>query len=170
MEENIFPNSLLVTWCLITGLIILLRVLSFCFDFIHLQWISFSIFIFPGVTGLSFSVTMLNATRNLFTIDELVAMFKYTDPEDKDINEEGDVLYRTLAPYIIASILWLVISMISFASSLITVEINVVIKEILYAIFNGIVVAGFLNLWYLISVHIEDISVKVEIELNKKKE
>ncbi|HHT7650932.1 TPA: hypothetical protein ACT2EW_001625 [Streptococcus suis] len=137
-------------------------------DYIHIQWIPLSSFIFPGVTGLSFSVTMLNATRSLFDTEALIAMFTYVDDKNKDATEEGDIFYRTLAPYITASILWLLISLIALISSLINIDMPVIIKELLYIIFIGIVVAGFLNLWYLISVHLKDISMKVGVELDKK--
>ncbi len=169
-KKQIFSKGLLITWVIITGVIALLRCVSYFkyANYIHIQWIPFSSFIFPGVTGLSFSITMLNATRNLFDTEELMAMFTYVDDENKDATEEGDIFYRTLAPYITASILWLLISLIAFISSLINIDMPVIIKELLYIIFIGIVVAGFLNLWYLISVHLKDISIKVGVELDKK--
>ncbi|HEL1907486.1 TPA: hypothetical protein TX976_001455 [Streptococcus suis] len=164
-KKHIFPTWLYVVWGLISITILLLRILSYYTDYVHIQWIGFTSFIFPGVTGLSFSVTMLNATRNLFDIKDLAAMFNYSNPSDSDINEKGDVLFRTLAPYITASFLWLAISIIAFVSSLISIDFPIILKEILYALFNSIVIAGLLNLWYLVSVHLADISVKVEIEL-----
>ena len=166
-RKQIFPTWLYVIWGLISFVILLLRISSYYTEYIHVQWLGFSNFIFPGVTGLSFSVTMLNATRNLVDIKDLVAMFNFFDPNDSDINEKGDVLYRTLAPYITASFLWLVISIISFVSSLISIDFPVILNEILYALFNSLVIAGLLNLWYLVSVHLADISVKVETELEK---
>lgn len=169
-KKQIFSKGLLITWGIITGVIALLRFFSYIKNvgYIHIQWIPLSSFIFPGVTGLSFSITMLNATRNLFDTEELMAIFTYVDDGDKDATEEGDVFYRTLAPYITASILWLSISLIAFISSLINIDMPVIIKELLYIIFIGIVVAGFLNLWYLISVHLQDISIKVGVELDKR--
>ncbi len=168
-KKHIFPMWLIVAWLLISLIIFLLRYSSFCVDFVHIQWLPFSSFIFPGVTGLSFSVTMLNATRNLFDINDLVAMFNFVDLDDSDINEKGDILYRTLAPYITASFLWLIISLIAFISSLVNVDFPNIIKEILYSIFYSMVIAGLLNLWYLVSVHLKDIFVKVELKINETK-
>ena len=167
-KKHIFPTWLYVTWGIISFTILILRISSYYVDFIHIQWLQFTSFIFPGVTGLSFSVTMLNATRNLFDINDLVAMFNFVDPNDSDINEKGDVLYRTLAPYITASFLWLIISIVAFVSSLISIDFPVVINEVLYALFSSLVIAGILNLWYLVSVHLDDISVKVSNELDDR--
>lgn len=179
-KKHIFPGGLYITWALLSCLILLIRILSLYVDILKIHWLPFSSLIFPGVTGLSFSVTMLNATRNLFDIKDLVAMFTFTDPDDSDICDKGDILYRTLVPYITASFLWLVISVVAFVSSLVEVDISNItwinitliniIKEILYSLYYSIVIAGLLNLWYLISTHLEDISIKVELELNKKKE
>ncbi|HEP1547021.1 Uncharacterised protein [Streptococcus pyogenes] len=167
-KKHIFPTWLLVTWIIISFIILLLRISSYYCNHIHVQWLQFSNFIFPGVTGLSFSVTMLNATRNLFDLKDLVSMFNFFDPTDNDISEKGDILYRTLAPYITASFLWLVISIVAFVSSLINIDFPIIINEILYALFNSLVVAGLLNLWYLVSVHLDDISIKVNTELEKE--
>lgn len=174
-NKHIFPRGLYITWALLSGLILFIRLLSLRVDILKIHWLPFSSLIFPGVTGLSFSVTMLNATRNLFDIKDLVAMFTFTDPDDSDICDKGDVLYRTLAPYITASFLWLVISVVAFVSSLVEVDISKItnitwiniVKEILYSLYYSIVIAGLLNLWYLISTHLEDISRKVELELNE---
>lgn len=176
-KKHIFPNGFYITWFMLSSLILLLSILSVHFDFIKISWLPFSSFIFPGVTGLSFSITMLSATRNLFSIEDLAAMFNFFDPEDNDISEKGDVFYRTLAPYITASLLWLLISMIALIGSIIDLDISKIsgipylniIQMVVLSFYYSMVIAGLLNLWYLISVHLEDVSIKVELELNGKR-
>lgn len=173
-KKNIFPKKLLWTWIILSLILFLTRLLAIicgqCSGFIKIQPLQFSSFIFPGVTGLSFSITLLNATRNLYKTSDLVAMFNYVSDEnkDKDNTEKGDLFYRTLAPYITASFLWLVISILAFISSLIDINIDVYLKEVLFGIFASLVIAGLLNLWFLIGTHLSDIAAKVEIELSEK--
>ncbi|MBS6319329.1 MAG: hypothetical protein KH426_07140 [Streptococcus salivarius] len=174
-NKNIFPKWLFILWGVLSVIILILRISDQNIDFINIKWLSFSSIIFPGVTGLSFSVTMLNATRNLFNTDDLVKMYQYVDPEDADNSEEGNLLYRTLAPYITAAFLWLIISLIALIGSLFEIDISKLphntlvnfIKELLYSLYYSMIVAGLLNLWYLISIHLDDISMKVENKLNK---
>lgn len=52
-KKQIFPKWLICSWVLISISIFILRLLSQIFSCIQIQWISFSSFIFPGVTGLS---------------------------------------------------------------------------------------------------------------------
>lgn len=169
-KKQIFPKWLICSWVLISISIFILRLLSQNFSFIQIQWISFSSFIFPGVTGLSFAVTMLNATRNLFSTEDLVAMFNYCDSKDKDTLQKGDLFYRTITPYITASFLWLVISIFALISSLIDISFPFIVKEILNLFFYSLVIAGLLNLWFLVTVHLDDISIKVNDELDKLEE
>ena len=97
-------------------------------------------------------------------------MFNYCDSKDKDMQQKGDLFYRTITPYITASFLWLVISIIALISSLIDITFPFIVKEILNLIFYSLVIAGFLNLWFLITVHLDDISIKVNDELDKLEE
>ena len=122
------------------------------------------------MTGLSFAVTMLSATRNLFSTEDLVAMFNYCDSKDKDTLQKGDLFYRTIAPYITASFLWLVISIFALISSLIDISFPFIVKEILNLFFYSLVIAGLLNLWFLVTIHLDDISIKVNDELDKLEE
>lgn len=163
--KSIYSKQTVIFWLILSLIYPIILVLSFFSDNIILIPINYLSFIFPGVTGLSFSVTLLNATRNLFDIESLKAIYLYTDDNNP---QKGFLFYRTIAPYIVSSYIWLLISLLALFSSIFTVTFPIILNGILQSLFFSLLIAGFISLWWLVSVHISDVTVEIQRLLNKK--
>ena len=160
--NTIFPRYLFLVWFFLSVLIFCLRVLAYFIPGLNLNIIPMSVFIFPGVTGLSFTITLLNATRNIFETKDLADIFSYTDSDNPT---EGYLYYRTIAPYLTASFIWLLVSLIALIGSMFYMQVHFIILEVFYSLFYMLVIAGLLNLWFLVTTHLKDISNSLELEL-----
>lgn len=163
VSKHIYSKHIIFIWICLSLIYPFVSILSQNFTFITFHQMNFSNFIFPGVTGLSFSVTLLNATRNLFDTDSLKKIYLYVDGDNP---VKGYLYNRTIAPYIITSYIWLIISLLALFSSIFTINFPFFFNEILLTLFYSILIAGFISLWWLVSTHISDVSVEIERKIN----
>lgn len=110
-----------------------------------------SIFLAPGITGLSFTLALIAATTRIFSPEDLAAIFLY---ENSDENiKMGDEYYDLVAPYFLSSILWVIASLLGL--------LDLAFGLNFYWIkFIGIltVAGGVLSLWQLFYAHMQDVT------------
>lgn len=161
--KDIYSNTFIIIWISLSLVYPMVTLLANNFDCFIFHPINFSSFIFPGVTGLSFSITLLNATRNLFDADKMKLIYLYVDVDNP---VKGYLFNRTIAPYIITSYIWLIVSVVALFSSIFSIKFPTILNEIL-SIFFSVLIAGFMSLWWLVSTHISDISAEIESKINQ---
>lgn len=154
-------------WCVWTALVLIMTffyILSNKYNFIIMESFSLSDFLSPGITGLSFTLALITATTRIFSKDQLVDFYRYTD---EDNPEEGYLFYRTIAPYIWTSTVWLIVTIGALFAKTFVFNFPSVMHDILKLMYSSIVLMGVMSLWSLLTTHIKDITLETEREINK---
>lgn len=143
-REGVFPNYILVCWILITG---------FLFFGNYYNIFSFSYFAvgdFLGycITGLSFTLALFVATRNVFTVEELGTLIKH---------KKGELFYNLLAPFQFTSLLFLILGIISMVAQFLTIKITKNVFEIFAIVFISMFILALLSLFNLTNMTFNNI-------------
>lgn len=157
--------SLWCVWTILVLTIATLNTLSFKYDFIKVELFTIGDFLIPGITGLSFTLALFTATTRIFSKTQLVDIFLYVD---EDNPTKGHLFYRTIAPYIWTSSIWLIVSILALFSKIFIFDISLLFNEIFKIIFVSFVLMGMLSLWSLLITHIQDISLETEREVKER--
>lgn len=165
VKTAMLSKSFWIVWVILVGLMSLLYFLSFKYSFISISIFSLADFLIPGITGLSFTLALITATTRIFSKEQLVATYAYTD---KDNPSEGFLFYRIIAPYIWTSTVWLIITISALFTKIFNFNLPEIIHDILKIVFASIVLIGVMSLWSLLITHIKDITMETERELNNK--
>lgn len=164
VRKDLFSKKFIYTWIGLVAFITILYITSFKFDFITMDLFSLSDFLAPAITGLSFTLALIAATTRIFSKEQLVDFYKHID---KDNPEEGHLFYRTIAPYIWTSTVWLIVALGALIAKLFIFDFPIIIHEIIKLIYSSIVLMGLMSLWSLLCEHIGDIIMETEREINK---
>lgn len=164
VRKEILSKAFLIVWLILFFILILFYILSYKFTIIKMEAFSLSDFLTPGITGLSFTLALITATTRIFSKDKLVDIYCYTD---KDNPIEGYLFYRTIAPYIWTSTIWLIVTIGSLFSKLFIYNFLSIFQDILKLIFSAFVLMGVMSLWSLLIAHIKDVSLETEREIKE---
>lgn len=164
VRKDLLSKSFLCVWIGLVVAMATLYTLSAKSDIITVDSFSLSDFLTPAITGLSFTLALIVATTRIFSKDQLVDIYKYKDNDNPD---EGYLFYRTIAPYIWTSTIWLIVAIGALFAKIFIFDFPQIIHEVLKLIYSSIVLMGVMSLWSLLSVHIGDIIVETEREINK---
>lgn len=119
-----------------------------------------SVFLTPGITGLSFTLALIAATTRVFDYDDLAAIFLYEDRVN-DV-KLGQEYYDLIAPYLLSSLLWVITSIIALLDLAFNLDFYwVKFAELVF------VVGGILSLWQLLYAHLQDVSEKAQTKINE---
>lgn len=119
-----------------------------------------SVFLAPGITGLSFTLALIAATTRVFNYNDLAAIFMY-----KGSNGEGQVgkeYYDLIAPYYLSSLLWVLLSLLALLDMVF--DLNIFWIKFIAVILTA---GGILSLWQLLYSHMQDVAEKAQDELDK---
>lgn len=164
VKSQMLNKSFWLVWSTLVLIMIVFYSLSYKYSFVKLESFTLSDFLIPGITGLSFTLALITATTRIFSKEQLVNIYIYTD---KDNPEEGYLFYRTIAPYIWTSTIWLIVTIGALFTKMFTFEIPPMLYDILKVAFTSIVLMGIMSLWSLLITHIKDISMETEREVKK---
>lgn len=164
VRKDLLSKNFLCVWIVLVTVMAFLYFISSRSDIIIMDSFSLSDFLTPAITGLSFTLALIVATTRIFSKDQLVEFYNYTD---KDNLVEGYLFYRTIAPYIWTSTVWLVVAIGALFAKMFIFDFPQIIYEILKLTYSSIALMGIMSLWSLLSVHIGDIILETEREVNK---
>ena len=164
VRKDLLSNNFLYVWVGIVTAIAILYIISVRSDFITMDLFSLSDFLTPAITGLSFTLALIVATTRIFSKEQLVDFYRYTD---KDNPEKGYLFYRTIAPYLWTSTVWLIVAIGALFAKIFIFDFPQIVYEGLKLIYSSVVLMGIMSLWSLLSVHIGDIILETEREINK---
>lgn len=164
VKSQMLSKNFWIVWAILVLIMTGFYLLSRKYSFIKMESFPLSDFLTPGITGLSFTLALITATTRLFSKDQLVDIYRYTD---QDNPEEGHLFYRTLAPYIWTSTIWLVVTIGALIAKIFIFNFPPIIHDILKLTYSSIVLMGVMSLWSLLTTHVKDISLETEREVNK---
>lgn len=167
IKKDLFPKQLLITWSILTTLVILLYLLDAYTEFTIIFNFPISDLLSAGITGISFTLALISATTKIFSKSQLVSIFSYTD---EDNPKEGYLFYRTIAPYIWTATNWLAIALIALFSRFVSFNVHGIFDKIIEIFVISLVIMGLLNLWSLVITHIKDVILDVERTINSDSE
>lgn len=164
VRMSFLSKSFILTWALLVIAIVLLYIVSHFYEVVRMESFSISEFFTPAITGLSFTLALIVATTRIFSKEQLVDIYNFTD---KDNQVEGYLFYRTIAPFIWTSSIWLIIAIGALIAKIFIFDFPALINGIINILYSSTVLMGVMSLWGLLSVHIGDIILETEREINK---
>lgn len=164
VKTKMLNKSFFIVWGILVVLVIGLYITAHYSSYVAVKLIHLEDFLIPGITGLSFTLALITATTRIFPKEQLVDIYSFTDDGKM---EKGHLFYRTIAPYIWTSTIWLLISIGALFSKMFSIKIPVFMHSLLEIFFISIVLMGVMSLWSLLITHIKDISLETEREINK---
>lgn len=164
VRTRMLSSNFWYVWSVLVGIMIVFYIFSSKYSFITVSYFSFADFLIPGITGLSFTLALITATTRIFSKEQLVYIYNYID---KDNPYKGFLFYRTIAPYIWTSTIWLIITIGALFAKIFNFNLTPIINDILKLLFLSCVLIGIMSLWSLLITHIKDITLETERELNK---
>lgn len=163
IKHHLLRSKLLMVWFLIFITLLILNYTSNFTDLFSIKSINISNFLSYGITALSFTLAVLSAALRIFSENEFTQL--YLQKNDK-YKKYGELYYLTLAPYIVTPTLWLIISLISLGSSVITINLAPSVSIVLKLLFISLVAIGLISSWNLFIIHIQDFSKKIQRQIN----
>lgn len=153
--RSLFKNALFWIWALLSmGVFLGIRLVGIQESF-HI-----SVFLAPGITGLSFTLALIAATTRVFDYNDLAAIFMYKGSDGKAAI--GKQYYDLIAPYYLSSLLWVLLSLLALLDMVF--DLNLFwIKFIAIILTAG----GVLSLWQLLYSHLQDVAEKAQDEVDK---
>lgn len=164
VKNQMLSRNFWLVWATLVLIMVVFYLLSRKYSFIIMESFSISDFLSPGITGLSFTLALITATTRIFSKDQLVDIYRYTD---QDNPEKGYLFYRTIAPYIWTSTIWLIVTIGSLFAKIFIFNFSPIIHDILKLIYSSIVLMGVMSLWTLLTTHVKDISLETEREVHR---
>lgn len=164
VRTRMLNKSFWYVWIVLVVIMSVLYSLSYKYSFVSISSFSLSDFLVPGITGLSFTLALITATTRIFSKEQLVSFYEYTD---EDNPYKGFLFYRTIAPYIWTSTVWLVITIGALFTKLFVFNLPQILHDVLKITFASCVLIGIMSLWSLLITHIKDITLETEREINR---
>lgn len=163
IKHHLLRSKLLVIWLLIFITLLILNYTSNFTNLFSIKSINISNFLSYGITALSFTLAVLSAALRIFNDTEFTQL--YLQKNDKYKNY-GELYYLTLAPYIVTPTLWLIISLISLVSSVLSINVPPTVSIVFKLLFISLVAIGLISSWNLFIIHIQDFSKKIQRRIN----
>lgn len=162
-RSNLLPIYLVVAWLCI---VVLLAVGTLVFDFINFSIFSISNYFTASLTGLTFTLAIFTAERNVFKTEELAVLANHKEPGDKF---EGRALLELLGPFVFTSLIFLITGTLALLVPYINFKCTETWSIIFTQIYLDLLVLGLFSLFNLVITMLNDVyhSVKREHEYKK---
>lgn len=140
--KGLFPPYLIISEILI----VLFMLLGIKFDYLNLGFFNISDYLGFSITGLSFTLAIFVAVRNLFEVEELNVLANFKGEKDKI---EGQILYELLSPFSFTSMIFLITGLSSLIFPAISIEFSTDTWRLLVVLFISVFSLGLLSLFNL---------------------
>ncbi|MBO0466656.1 hypothetical protein JZO73_03815 [Enterococcus plantarum] len=150
-RNSLLPSYLMLIWLLI---ILFLFFGTFVFNYIELSSFSIDKYFSASTTGLTFTLALFTAEKNVFKIDELKAFADYVDKEGKN---KGKPLLDFLAPFVFTSLVFLITGTLSLIVPFINVNVSDKVAEMLIQVYLNLLLLGLFGLFNLVVTMLNDV-------------
>lgn len=131
-------------WCSWLILCLILFVLNFI-GYIDLKRVRIGEFVDSSIAGLSFSLIVVSAVREIFEKDELKILYK----KRYDNEKQGLLLLKLLSPYVLTSMIFLVLGIISLVAPLVTIPLPLNMVNLVKYFYVALLLLGLFSLFHV---------------------
>lgn len=170
MKKNFYNNPLKIIWYgksallpaylwtiwIITTFFLLIGV---CSGYISFSSFNINNYLTATITGLSFTLALFVAVRNVFNMDELKLLAKYKGNNDPFA---GMTLLKLFAPFIFTASIFLILGIVSLLAPHIIFKFDYYVSEFLKALFLSIFSLGMISLFNLLNMMFNDLYHKAQ--------
>ncbi|MFL2101318.1 hypothetical protein [Desemzia sp. FAM 23989] len=150
-SANLLPNYLFVLWILI---IVFLFLGTVIFDFISFDTFSIASYFSASLTGLTFTLALFTAEKNVFKEKELKILANYQGKNDK---YKGQALIELLGPFVFTALLFLITGTLSLIVPFIKLELSSDTTILLIQGYIDILLLGLFSLFNLVMIMLNDV-------------
>lgn len=150
-RDSLLPKYLLFIWILIAFFLFLG---TFLLDYINFSYFSIEKYFSASTTGLTFTLALFTAEKNVFKVDELRAFANYVDENGKNT---GKPLLDFLAPFVFTSLIFLITGTLSLLIPFVRIEISENCLKLLIQIYLDILLLGLFGLFNLVVTMLNDV-------------
>ncbi|MEQ7027031.1 hypothetical protein ABE869_02055 [Enterococcus gilvus] len=148
---SLLPNYLLIIWVLI---VIFLSLGTFVFNYVDFSNFYIDKYFSASTTGLTFTLALFTAEKNVFKVDELKKFADYVDEEGKN---QGKPLLDFLAPFVFTSLIFLITGTLSLIVPFIKLDVSEVVAKGLIQIYLNVLLLGLFGLFNLVVTMLNDV-------------
>ncbi|MBC1596408.1 hypothetical protein HCJ21_11520 [Listeria seeligeri] len=148
---NLLPVYLFIIWILICCILFLG---SIVFDFINFESFDIANFFTASITGLTFTLAIFTAERNVFKIDELKVLAEYKGEKDK---YKGKALLEFFGPFVFTSLIFLTTGLLALIVPFINVRVCSDVSDFFIQSYLDILVLGLFSLFNLVVTILNDV-------------
>ncbi|MFC6346420.1 hypothetical protein [Vagococcus carniphilus] len=160
-RSNLLPPYLIVIWFLI---VISLLTGNIFFDVVSFEKFDISNYFSASTTGLTFTLAIFTAERNVFKIDELKILAEHQGENDK---YQGKALLELLGPFVFTSLIFLICGVIALIAPYIDIKISKFLTNILCQAYLDLLILGLFSLFNLVVTMLNDVYHAVKREKKK---
>lgn len=150
-RNSLLPKYLLVVWI---SIVLFLFFGTFIFDYVDFSEFSIDKYFSASTTGLTFTLALFTAEKNVFKIDELKAFANHID---KEKNEIGMPLLSFLAPFVFTSLTFLITGTLSLIVPFINLKLSEDIVIVLIQLYLDVLLLGLFGLFNLVVTMLNDV-------------
>lgn len=165
MEKNFYNNPLKIIWhgkkailpiylWIIWIIIIAFLLIGLCYDYIDFSSFDIHKYLPSTITGLSFTLALFVAEKNVFNMEELKQFAEHQGVNDPI---KGIVLLELFAPFIFTAGVFLVLSIASLITPYISFNIDYSLSEFLKLLYISGFSLGIISLFNLLNMMFNDL-------------
>ncbi|MCM3511627.1 hypothetical protein [Carnobacterium inhibens] len=149
-RKSLLPSYLVIIWSSMTLFLILGPKLGWTdYEFFRIES-----YLSSSITGLSFTLALFVANKNVFNNDELKKLKRHTVKGDK---HPGRALSELLAPFVFTSMLFLLTGILSLLVPFLNFILTANTNNYLISIYLSLMVLGLCSLFNLVMTILNDI-------------
>ncbi|EHF2870048.1 hypothetical protein J0953_002545 [Listeria monocytogenes] len=150
-RSALLPKYLMIIWILIS---FILFFGSTIFNFIDFRSFNVANFFTPSITGLTFTLAIFTAARNVFRMDELKILATHKGDNDAF---KGRPLLEFLGPFVFTSLIFSVTGILALIIPYVNIEVCALLIKICIQIYLDVLVLGIFSLFNLVLTIINDV-------------
>ncbi|EGE54960.1 hypothetical protein [Streptococcus parauberis] len=140
-RTGLMDEKLWCSWLFLCLILFLLNITGV----MDLKLIKIGEFVDSSIAGLSFSLIVVSAVREIFEKNELIIIYKRQNDNEK----QGLLLLKVLAPYVFTSMIFLVLGIISLIAPLVTVALPINMVIMIKYLYVALLLLGLFSLFHV---------------------
>lgn len=150
-RSNLLPPYLISIWVL---LILFMLIGTIVFDFIDFSNFTIDNYFSASTTGLTFTLALFTAQKNVFKPEELKVLAEHRDKKDKF---KGKALVELLGPFVFTGLVFLLTGTLSLIVPFINIELSSFLEKVLIQGYIDLLVLGLFSLFNLVVTMLNDV-------------
>lgn len=150
-RANLLPKYLFFIWIII---VLTLFFGTMRFDFINFSSFSISNYFSASTTGLTFTLALFTAEKNVFQATELKKLAEYQGEKDE---YRGKALIELLGPFVFTALVFLVTGTLSLIVPFIKISLPSFVLSLFIQIYIVLLILGLFSLFNLVVTMLNDV-------------